>query len=340
MKKRLDVKDPNVRKLIDEKYAVKKNSITIESNNIGEQMVHTIEFYKSHSFEEICEIRKKELEKEFREMDQATALRNATILAFKNKGKTNVPKKLIQDVINKITPEAAVNIIANYKKIGFKDRLDEIYKSEKMSYEFFGSIPDEEKIRFSSIYQEMVISQDVFKAREESIKETAKELELDLPLCLENKDTVSAESSRIISMSEADEKERTFINKVKESCNKAADFFEEKENLISLSFGSSVAVGACAFVNYLNHSIQLNPAIASAVFASSLTMATCMALFNSYDIKCYFEDKKTISEAKELGLIDLLVNMSIATKAYNDEAEKYKSDYIRQMEGGKNGLHQ
>ncbi len=339
MKERLNVMDLTVKRIIDEKYAVKKNNLTIESNKICERMVSTIDFYKNHSFEEVCVIKKNKLEKEFNEMSQDTALRNATILAFKNKGKLYVSDDVIKDVTSKITPDAATNIIANYKKIAFKEKLDKVLKDERKNYEFFGRIPDEEKIRFSSLYQEMILSEDLLKAREASISETAKELEKDLPLCLENKDIVSSEGLRIFSINEADDNEKAFITKVKEACAKTAGILEEQERGIALSMGVSVTAGACAFVGHINNSLQLNPAITSAVLLSSFTMATCMALYNSYDIKCFFENKKTLFEAKELGLIDLLVNWGNATKTYSVESEKYKSDFIRQMEGGKNGLH-
>lgn len=341
MGKRLDTKDANILSVIEKKFSKKKSDAVIEANKNGEQMLSTIEFFKSYSFEEICELRRKEIVDKYANMDNKTALRNATIYAFKTKGRENVPEKDIQEIIKKVTPEVAKTIIGRYKKIACEQEIKDDLVKAKLDYDFFSSVPDEEKINFSAIYQEMCLADDLFKARKQSIIETAKEFNLDLPSCITNIGPLYAESENIAGITDANENEKTFISKMKDKFNKVADYFDENQNAITLSGALSFVSGACAFLGYINHKADATPAMALAVGTASVMMAGLMTLYNSSEIRSFFKDKKSINEAKDLGLLGQLVYLETAMKSYNDISEKYKTDYIKEFEkkGGSNGLH-
>ena len=340
MKKQFDINNPELLESIETKFRKKKDEVVLNSNITGEKMISTIDYYKSHSLEEVLEIITNEIKEKYKKMDTKTALRNATILAFKNKGREDVPEKEIQGIIKKVTPDAASIIIANYKKIAIDKELQKALEDERKSYEFFSSIPEEEKVHFAALYQDMCLAQDLYKAKENSIKETAKEFDLELPSCFSNISAVDSESNRVIGMRDANENETSIRNNIKEKLSKISDFMEENRTPLTLSFGVSFMAGACAFLSKINKSAELAPALTSGIITTSLLMAGLVTVLNSLDIKQFFEDKKSLKEAKELGLFGLLVNACDATKEFNTLSDKVKKEAnLLENNGGYNGLH-
>ena len=335
MGKRLDVNDPKIIEIIESKYSKKKDKAMKDASTQCENLISTIEFYKSHSYDEVYNIKMSNIKKKYDNMNNKTALRNATILAFEKKGKTDVPENEIQSIMKKITPSAANSIINKYKAFCFEKEM-ESFKSE---YAFFTSIPDEEIISFSGLYQELYLSESLYYAKEKSIKETAVELNVDVPLCLSNNSAIDTEAERIINISDANEEEKTFISKFREKCDKIYDYLEENEKDVVLSTGLSGLTGACSFLAYINQKADLAPAVGTAIISSSLMLAILLTLYNSYDIKCFFEDKKTVAEAKKLGLLDLFINFTNVYKEYNSYKEKYDSAKKEEKGGTNNGLH-
>lgn len=71
---RLDVTDPEVISSIEEKFTTKKANAVIEAEGVANKLFYSIEYYKSHSLEEICadvrnQIKEKTKDKDFKETE-------------------------------------------------------------------------------------------------------------------------------------------------------------------------------------------------------------------------------------------------------------------------------
>ena len=336
--KRLDITDQEVLNSIEEKYSISKANAVLKASEAADKLLYTIDYYNSHSYDDVCLSLKKKVELQLEIMDKETALKNATMLAFKNKGIYDASESDVKDIMDKLSTSEAANIIRNYKRITYKEEVSKELKSAKLNYDFFTSIKDTNKMQYASLFQELQLAGDLYRSRLDAIKNTADELGLEEPLCLENIDAIHSEGVRILATSDTDENEKSFIAKTREKLSNIKEHFGNDETMYAKITALSFMAGACNFLNRINHSTELTPALISAGGTFAVLMAGLTTINNAANIKNYFKNKSTIEEAKNLGVINLLENWCYALKEFNEFETNIKYN-AKENNGGANGLH-
>ena len=337
--KRLDITDQEVLNSIEEKYSIAKADAVLRASEAADNLLDTIEYYNSHPYEEVCLTLKKKVELKLEIMDKETALKNATVLAFKNKGRKQVSEAEVKEIMDKLKPNEAANIVRNYKQITYKEEVGKELKHAKLNYDFFTSIKDTDRMKYAALFQELHLAGDLYKSRINAVEETAKEYDLDPPLCLEETNAINSVGVRILSTDVMDEGEVSLIAKARANFDKIHGHFEKDETTYVKITALSFMAGACNFLHHINHSTEIPPALIAAGGTFAVLMAGLITIFNASDIKEYFRDKKALQEAKSLGLTNLLENWCDAFKHFNELETKIKNDASKEKSGGANGLH-
>ena len=308
--------DDQIKKEITKKYNIKTANVAINKGNAEEMLISLIDFAKQNTYEEYC-------------------LREATIRGFRSRGRENVPESEIRGIMARVTPDAAANIIGNYKKIAAKEG---VLISER-DYRIFSLVDDNEKVDFAKAKQENDYFAELYHAKIEAIEEVAAEKKKNVPECLSNMSPINRKVNKIVSISDANEQEMSFGDKLRNAHEKFWDYYEEHETPISLSFATGFVAGACKFLMHINQKAELAPALLETAAAFAIISAGAYTIYNvmyNFDeIKSFFKDKKTLDEAKDLELIDLLANWGKASKKFNDYKDQIEE---RTRKEGMNGL--
>ena len=334
MMKRLDISDIQVLNIIESKFGISKANAVIDANEVAEKLINNIEYYQSHTYEEACSNAKKELRDEINSMDRKTALRNATMLAFKNKGILEVPEQEVQNIMDRLTNSVASNIIGNYKEITFKEQLSGKLHSVKLNYDAYAHMSDSDKFEYVALFQEMYLSEELFKAKITAIKDTASEQNLDVPLCLDNMSTIRKEGTRIIKKDELNSKDKGIITGIRTALKYTFNSPEDDDLSKNLKRALGFISAACTATASMNQKIDLPSILGKSAAVFALVMASLTVITNSYEIKSFFEDRFTLKEAEKLGLIDLLVNYEVSRNEFINFSKKVENI----NDGGPNGL--
>ena len=334
-----EIKEFEITETVLEKIRVilaeKRKKLQLANTMDVEKLPSVIDFYKTHSIDEVCEAIKKEVTAEFVNMSDEEALRQATIRAFAEDGTKNPEEEKIKEIMKRVTPSDAVNIIGNYKRRACAEKIVAEQKSARSNYPLFIQVDDKDKYEFAGKYEEMCLAQEFYNARKEAIVDAAKSLKMKEPKCLSNMALVMKKADRIVKLEEPNEREHAFINNVREKMGAVADYLGENQDDLALSFGTGFVSGACVFLASINQNADGAPALAKAVATAAVMTAGLVTIFNTSEIKDYFKDQKSIKEAKTLGLLEDLTRWGKTTKTFEEIKNRIEA---KNKKGGPNGL--
>ena len=268
-------------------------------------------------------------------MSDEEALRQATIRAFAENGTKNPKEEKIKEVMKRVNPSDAANIISNYKRRAYAEKIEAEQKSARSNYPLFIQVDDRDKYEFAGKYEEMCLAQEFYNARKDAIVDVAKALKMKEPKCLSNMVPVMKKADRIVKLEDPNEREHAFINNVREKMGAVADYLDENQNDLALSFGLGFVSGACVFLASINQNADGAPALAKAIATTAVITAGAVTVFNIPEIKDYFKDQKSIKEAKALGLLDDLTRWGKTTKTFEEMKDRIEA---KNKKGGPNGL--
>jgi hypothetical protein len=334
MSEEFEITETVLRK-IKVKFAEKEKELRLANSANVTILPSVIDFYKTHSIDEVCEAIKKEVTAEFANMPDEEALKQATIRAFAENGTKNPKEEKVKEVMRRVTPSDAANIIGNYKRKACAEKIVAEQKSARSNYPLFIQVDDKDKYEFAGKYEEMCLAQEFYNARKETIVEVAEALKMKEPKCLSNMVPVMKKADRIVKLEDPNEREHAFINNVREKMGAVSDYLDENQNDLALSFGVGFVSGACVFLASINQNADGAPALAKAVATAAVMTAGLVTIFNTPEIKDYFKDQKSIKEAKALGLLDDLTRWGKTTKTFEEIKDRIEA---KNKKGGPNGL--
>lgn len=343
MSLRLDLSNPSNIELIDEKYSNKIKDARMDAIQDSERLYNTIYRYKNLSFEQIYKDITSKADRKYLNMNEDEALRRAVEESLSKRINGRVPKNAVNEIIGKLSLERRNKIIKQYKEDKYNSMVEKEVKKVKKDLYIFGLMSEEQATNYVYYFREVCYARNLYKLREEAIIETAEELGVMPPLCVENNNIIR-NNHKILKTEEQNEKDISKKEKIKDSLKKLDKSVYENFSLIMKSVGTSTLAGVIAGILSINNGADTSKAIATSLITSSIVLAgiftTYQALFNSEDIKNFFADKKTVKEAKAVGLVDLFSDWDIASRRLADYEKKINEENKTiEYDGGINGLH-
>ena len=242
-----------------------------------------------------------------------------------------------------------INSIKYYRNHTYEEVVEDIEtkaKLEKIDIEFelenaqkdmlaFGLMTKEQAEKYVSLYFQMCLTANSYEARKKAIYETAKEQGAKPPKCLREKRVIYKEASRIAKIEEQTEEDISLknrvVNKIKQIDSKIYNNLRLTLTTIGLGVLISTVTGMCIINNTGNETAG----ITAVLLGSPIIIGGIATAYKTPDIKDYLKDKKTIEEAKNLGLLDHLVNWNKASKEFSDYDKSIREEYgALEIDGG------
>lgn len=336
----LDIKDPEILYIIEMIYNKKAEEVKENAEKEGERLINSVEYYQTHSLDRIIKDIKINAKERYLNLDDETALTEAVIENLQHRGKFFADEVMAKQIIAKMDPKKIPQIVNKYKKSHYEDMVNiETMKAED-SISVYKDMNETDKIEYASLYQEMCLAKGLFHAKEEAIKETAKDFKAELPLCITNQNALDKESNKIVNFYDKDENDKSIVEKIKEKNKKINDEIHKNFKEVVLGASFSNVIGLVFGTGRIITGGSYAEGLATTFITAGCVMAALASVYNSDEIRGYFKDKKSIKEAKDLGLLDLLVNWGNTSKALNKFTEKIrKPEELVTDFGGNNGLH-
>ena len=353
MAERLDITKPKNLELIDLKYneLVKKSESDAEKE--AERYAYTIRYYKDNTLEKIYDDIKIKTSREISVLSDDRALVEAIQFELREKDKDGkekkVPSWMIEGIINELTDERKEIIIKRYKEKKFKMLLDKRKEEAVKNIEEFSLIDDSNEDTYVNNFQNLCLARNKFNARKRAIVETASELGVEPPVCVSNirgianeTEKVLNDTDKIIFVDKIDEEDKSFKKKIKSGIDKLDNYFKENLKPTLLSIGVANLSSAIASMLFINAGGNVPEAVGLYVISCPIVFGALSAIYNSSEIREFFRNKKTVKEAWDLGLINLMADWTLADKEFSEFDKNAKDDMFSvEIDGGKknNGLH-
>lgn len=355
MRDRLNVFDPIIIKLIESEYSTLKTKADRLARYETKELVNLIDYYRSTSFEDVESKIRKEAKANFIDIDDNTALRRGLFQKIENyyeksyydfsrlsqEEKLKLIKNEVESSIKYMEPEEKKKVIDNYRKNNYKKFLNIQLNNAKNLYDLYAYISVDEVKEYVSLFYDFRIRENLLDARIASVVNVAKKKNVDLPLSLVDKRSISAvdkESKKIISIDDREDKfdalkERAF-NKAKE----AVQFVRDNSRMTAEITALGVIIGSISYMGLYGLTGDQTLGTASMIFTTPLVIAGLTA---SYKKILKFDDQYAIDEAKHDGVLERKENYEKAKKKFVDYTDNLKKKYISmEIVGGNNGLHQ
>lgn len=353
MAERLDITKPKNIELIDAKYSelVKKSESDAEME--AERYAYTIRYYKDNTLEKIYEDIKKKTSKEIDVLDDDKALVEAIIYELREKDKDGKEKKIpswmIEGIVKELTDERKEIIIKRFKEKKFKMLLDKRKEEAVKNIEEFSLIDDNSEDTYVTNFQNLCLARNKFNARKKAILDTASELGVEPPVCVSNireianeAEKVLNDTDKIIFVDKIDDEDKKFKKKVKSGIDKLDNYIKENLKPTLLSIGVANLSSAIASMLFINAGGNVPESVGLYLISCPIVFGALSAIYKSSEIREFFRNKKTVKEAWDLGLINLMADWTLADKEFSEFDKNAKDDMFSvEIDGGKknNGLH-
>ena len=353
MAERLDITKPKNIELIDAKYSelVKKSESDAELE--AEKYAYTIRYYKDNTIDKIYEDIKNRTSREISFLSNDRALVEAIKYELKEKDKDGkekkVPSWMIEGIVKELTDERKEIIIKRYKEKKYKMLVDKRKEEANKNIEEFSLIDDGNEETYVNNFQNLCLARNKFHARKRAIIETAAELGVEPPVCVSNireianeTEKVLNDTDKIIFIDKMDEEDKAFKKKIKSGIDKLDNYIKDNLKPTLLSVGVANLSSAIASMLFINAGGNVPEAVGLYVISCPIVFGALSAIYNSSEIREFFRNKKTVKEAWDLGLINLMADWTLADKEFSEFDKNAKDDMFSvEIDGGKknNGLH-
>lgn len=353
MAERLDITKPKNIELIDAKYSelVKKSESDAELE--AEKYAYTIRYYKDNTIDKIYEDIKNRTSREISFLSNDRALVEAIKYELREKDKDGkekkVPSWMIEGIVKELTDERKEIIIKRYKEKKYKMLVDKRKEEANKNIEEFSLIDDGNEETYVNNFQNLCLARNKFHARKRAIIETAAELGVEPPVCVSNireianeTEKVLNDTDKIIFIDKMDEEDKAFKKKIKSGIDKLDNYIKDNLKPTLLSVGVANLSSAIASMLFINAGGNVPEAVGLYVISCPIVFGALSAIYNSSEIREFFRNKKTVKEAWDLGLINLMADWTLADKEFSEFDKNAKDDMFSvEIDGGKknNGLH-
>ena len=353
MAERLDITKPKNIELIDAKYSelVKKSESDAEME--AERYAYTIRYYKDNTLEKIYEDIKKKTSKEIAVLDDDKALVEAIKYELREKDKDGKEKKIpswmIEGIVKELTDERKEIIIKRYKEKKYKMLVDKRKEEANKNIEEFSLIDDGDEETYVNNFQNLCLARNKFHARKRAIIEAAAELGVEPPVCVSNIREIANETEKVLNdedkiifIDKMDEEDKAFKKKIKSGIDKLDNYIKDNLKPTLLSVGVANLSSAIASMLFINAGGNVPEAVGLYVISCPIVFGALSAIYKSSEIREFFRNKKTVREAWDLGLINLMADWTLADKEFSEFDKNAKDDMFSvEIDGGKknNGLH-
>lgn len=353
MAERLDITKPKNIELIDAKYSelVKKSESDAEME--AERYAYTIRYYKDNTLEKIYEDIKKKTSKEIAVLDDDKALVEAIKYELREKDKDGKEKKIpswmIEGIVKELTDERKEIIIKRYKEKKYKMLVDKRKEEANKNIEEFSLIDDGDEETYVNNFQNLCLARNKFHARKRAIIEAAAELGVEPPVCVSNIREIANETEKVLNdedkiifVDKMDEEDKAFKKKIKSGIDKLDNYIKDNLKPTLLSVGVANLSSAIASMLFINAGGNVPEAVGLYVISCPIVFGALSAIYKSSEIREFFRNKKTVREAWDLGLINLMADWTLADKEFSEFDKNAKDDMFSvEIDGGKknNGLH-
>jgi len=354
MTERLDIYDEEVLKTIEREYRSRVDKAYGNSIKITKELVEMIQYYREHSYNEICDKIEDVAKKTFMTIDDNTAYKRALYENIKkqyegsasydnlsNEDKLNI----INNEINKILPYASSEDVKNaankYKQDKYNQYVQDETTNAQVLYELFNSIEAQEVKDYMALFQDFKYNEELLNARLESIKYVAKKSNKELPLCIEDEmsnKAVENEVRHAVRIEEQNDENKSLKERVRSKAKYILELLDENSNIavkigtVGFLTGGLASLGVFALTK--DSSLSLGTIIA----ASPLVIAALSVGYRKLSVR---DDKDSVDESKLLGIFDRKVRAEQKERAFLDYDKYLKKKYSElKIEGGNNGLHQ
>lgn len=353
MAERLDITKPKNIELIDAKYSelVKKSESDAELE--AEKYAYTIRYYKDNTIDKIYEDIKNRTSREISFLSNDRALVEAIKYELREKDKDGkekkVPSWMIEGIVKELTDERKEIIIKRFKEKKFNMLLDKRKEEAVKNIEEFSLIDDGNEETYVNNFQNLCLARNKFHARKRAIIETAAELGVEPPVCVSNLKEIANEAEKVLNdedkiifVDKIDEEDKAFKKKIKSGIDKLDNYIKDNLKPTLLSVGVANLSSAIASMLFINAGGNVPEAVGLYVISCPIVFGALSAIYNSSEIREFFRNKKTVKEAWDLGLINLMADWTLADKEFSEFDKNAKDDMFSvEIDGGKknNGLH-
>ncbi len=336
---RMDLDNPEVIALINKKYEklvpVASNRALMEIKRIRENY----EFYKTHSLEQIIDKYKSEAKEKYLDISDYNALAAfAKRKIASEKGNSDISLALINKEIEKMSDSDKKRIATNYKKRSYELYVSKKVNEAKRDIAFYSGLSEEQFDDYSNLLHEKIFTDYLIKIREQAIVDSAIELGVDIPSCLDEKELLDKESEKILSIENQSEDDIKLKEKIKKKIKFVDDYLTEYAKPTYLSLATGAVTGAILGMLVGKETLDTTASISTYILSSPAIVSALIATHNLVDNTSYFHNRKNIEEAKKLGLLDLFVAKTKISKELKEFLEPGEGE--RSIgHGGKNGLY-
>ena len=354
MADRLNVYDEEVINNIEKEFKGRIDKAYGNSIKTTKKLVDMIQFYREHSFNEVCDRIENIGKKTFLTIDDNSAFKSALYENFEKQYEgsvgydnlTDIDKfKLINNEINKILPytsrEDKKNAADKYRQDKYNEYVQDETNNALILYELFNSIEAEEVKDYMALFQEFKYNEELLDARLESIRFVAKKTDKDLPLCLVDKMSTKAVENEVrhaVRIEEQNDDNKSLKDRVKARAKYILEVLEENSNIAAKISTAGFMIGGLASLGVFAITRDGGLSAATIAATSSFVIAALGVGYRKISIK---DDKDSVDESKALGVFDRKVRVEQKERAFLDYDKYLKKKYSDlKIEGGNNGLQQ
>lgn len=340
----LDVSNPEVINQVNKEYEKYKPYIEEEARKDAIDLLNSITYYKYTSQEDIYADIKRRARMKYLEMNDNYALTQALTEKLKEKYKNSkesnevIAKKIYAEektIRSTLKDEQKQDIIKSYKQDKYSKTVEIETKKADDSIMTFSLMSEEEKNNYVGLYYKLSLNKNKYDFRKRAISSVSNQMGVKSPECLKETAPLFNKANRIVNMEEQTEKDKELKTKIKDKIDKLDKAIYQNLRLTLLTIGVSVLTPTVIGMYIIQNSGNEALAIKSVLVGCPLIIAGITAAYKSQDIKDYFHDKKTLDEAKKLGLIDSLVDWSKSSKEFEKYDKKLKKEHKKiEIDGG------